>query len=133
MSLPETISALVHTATANDLIQQAHAFRAPGIDATKFAEMLRNDPLVALRQFAEAFKDGTANILSEYLDPDQAAEQLEVCRRTLDRWHAARIGPPRTMLGRRPVYRREAIAQWLRKREEDPTQEKRPGPRARRR
>ena len=32
---------------------------------------------------------------------------------TLRRWYQRRIGPPRIMLGRTPVYRREALTDWL--------------------
>jgi predicted DNA-binding transcriptional regulator AlpA len=58
-------------------------------------------------------------VLAEYLTPEELAGELGLCKRTLDRWHAARTGPPRVTLGRKPLYRREAVAQWLRKREED--------------
>jgi predicted DNA-binding transcriptional regulator AlpA len=58
-------------------------------------------------------------VLSEYMTPEELASELGICKRTLDRWHAARTGPPRVTVGRRPVYRREAVAQWLRKREQD--------------
>jgi hypothetical protein len=74
-----------------------------------------------------------APVLSEYLTQRELACELRVCKRTLDRWHASRIGPPRVTIGRKPMYRREAVAQWLRKREKDPAEEKVPGRRARKR
>ena len=58
-------------------------------------------------------------VLSDYMTPEELAGELGVCKRTLDRWHASRSGPPRVTVGRRPLYRREAVTQWLRKREED--------------
>jgi hypothetical protein len=60
-----------------------------------------------------------STVLSEYMTPDELAGELGICKRTLDRWHASRSGPPRVTVGRRPLYRREAVTQWLRRREED--------------
>jgi hypothetical protein len=59
------------------------------------------------------------SLLSEYMTPEELAGELGICKRTLDRWNASRTGPPRVTVGRRPLYRREAVTQWLRKREED--------------
>ena len=63
-------------------------------------------------------------VLSEYLTPVELAGQLGVCKRTLDRWWAARSGPPRVTIGQRPMYRREAVTEWLRRREEGFDEEK---------
>jgi CO/xanthine dehydrogenase Mo-binding subunit len=68
---------------------------------------------------AVAAFDRAGTILAEYMTPEELAGELGVCKRTLDRWHASRSGPPRVTVGRRPLYRRDAVAQWLRKREED--------------
>jgi hypothetical protein len=56
-------------------------------------------------------------VLSEYMTPEELADELGICKRTLDRWHASRSGPPRVTIGRRPLYRREGVAEWLRNRE----------------
>jgi hypothetical protein len=64
-------------------------------------------------------------VLSEYLTQAELAGQLGVCKRTLDRWWAARRGPPRVTIGRRPMYRRKAVTEWLRRREESFDEEKR--------
>jgi predicted DNA-binding transcriptional regulator AlpA len=71
------------------------------------------------------FAAGT--LLSQYLSPAQLAHQLGVCKRTLDRWHAARTGPPRVTIGRKPLYRREAVEQWLLRREKGFDEERRSG------
>ena len=63
--------------------------------------------------------DRAGTILAEYITPEELAGELGVCKRTLDRWQASRSGPPRVTVGRRPLYRREAVTQWLRKREEE--------------
>ena len=51
------LSNAVNSATTNDISRQADAFRAVGIDAVKFGETLRRDPIAALKQLAEAYKE----------------------------------------------------------------------------
>jgi hypothetical protein len=77
---------------------------------------------------AGAFGDleRAATVLAEYMTPEQLAGELGLCKRTLDRWHASRTGPPRVTVGRRPLYRREAVVQWLRKRERGFDEDKAP-------
>ncbi len=58
------------------------------------------------------------NVLADYMGRNELAEQLGRCPRTLDRWDSLKIGPPRTVLGRRILYRRQAVAEWLRAQEE---------------
>ena len=60
-------------------------------------------------------------MLAEYISRDELAEELNRCARTLDRWHSLRIGPPRTILGRRVLYRHAAVAAWLLAQEEAPS------------
>jgi predicted DNA-binding transcriptional regulator AlpA len=60
----------------------------------------------------------TEQLLSDYLDKDEAAAALGICGRTLDRWHAINEGPPRVTMGRRILYRRSSIAAWLASREQ---------------
>ena len=55
------------------------------------------------------------------LIPSQVTELLGISRRTLDRWHARRIGPPRISAGRIIVYRRSAVEAWLKANETRPT------------
>jgi len=49
----------------------------------------------------------------DLLTADQVAQELDTTRRTVDRWHARRIGPPRIKIGRKVYYRREAVREWL--------------------
>jgi hypothetical protein len=58
-------------------------------------------------------------LLSEYFTQEEAATELKVTERTLDRWQRLREGPPITRLGRRILYRRSSLQAWLRKREGD--------------
>jgi predicted DNA-binding transcriptional regulator AlpA len=57
------------------------------------------------------------NLLEDYLDKNELAAALDTSPRTVDRWETARIGPPRTIIGRRVLFRRESVKQWLLQRE----------------
>jgi excisionase family DNA binding protein len=58
-------------------------------------------------------------ILSDYFTPKEAAAELKVTVRTLDRWQRLGEGPPITKLGRRGLYRRSSLQAWLRTREHE--------------
>jgi hypothetical protein len=57
------------------------------------------------------------NLLADFLTQEEAAAELQVCARTLDRWRRLDEGPPITKLGRRVLYRRTSLQAWLRTRE----------------
>ena len=58
---------------------------------------------------------GTENrILSEYLTKTELAAQLNRSTRSVDRWALTGDGPPRVRIGRRSLYRRAAVVEWLR-------------------
>ena len=57
---------------------------------------------------------------TEYLTPDGLARELHVSDRTLARWHVERVGPPRVVIGRTILYRRESVLAWLASREDAP-------------
>lgn len=59
----------------------------------------------------------TENLLADFLTQEEAAAELKVCKRTLDRWRSLGEGPPITKLGRRILYRRSSTQAWLRARE----------------
>jgi hypothetical protein len=59
----------------------------------------------------------TERLLADFLTQDEAAAELKVCERTLDRWRKLDEGPPITKLGRRILYRRSSLEAWLRGRE----------------
>ena len=52
-------------------------------------------------------------ILSEFLTKEQLAAELGRNVRTLDRWAALGIGPPRTYVGRKTLYKRPSAVRWL--------------------
>jgi predicted DNA-binding transcriptional regulator AlpA len=55
------------------------------------------------------------SILEGVLTKSQLAQQLGVSKRTIDRWHSLRIGPPRATIGRLIFYPREGVTEWLRR------------------
>ena len=52
-------------------------------------------------------------ILSEFLTKEELAAELRRNPRTLDRWEALGVGPPRTHVGRQVLYRRASVERWL--------------------
>jgi hypothetical protein len=59
-------------------------------------------------------------VLDNYLSRPHAAAQLGKHTRTLERWERLRIGPAVVRIGKSPMYRREAIRDWLLKQEHQP-------------
>ncbi len=60
-----------------------------------------------------------AGLLDDYLTPDQLAEELGKSVRTIARWDGLRIGPPKTVIGKKSYYRREGVRQWLLRKEQE--------------
>jgi helix-turn-helix protein len=60
------------------------------------------------------------NILSEYLTKAELAAQLHRSVRSVDRWALTGGGPPCVRIGRRTLYRRAAVVEWLRGLESPP-------------
>lgn len=52
-------------------------------------------------------------ILSQFLTKDELAAELGRNARTLDRWEVLGMGPPRTLVGRKILYRRKSVERWL--------------------
>jgi hypothetical protein len=57
------------------------------------------------------------SLLSGYLTESELAHELDRDPRTLERWRRLGTGPPFTMVGKTPRYRREAALEWLLKQE----------------
>ena len=60
-----------------------------------------------------------SSLLDDYLTPDQLAEELGKSVRTIARWDSLRIGPPKTVIGKKPYYRRDAVRKWLLRQEQE--------------
>jgi phage terminase Nu1 subunit (DNA packaging protein) len=56
-------------------------------------------------------------ILSDFLTKQELATEFGCEMRTLDRWDTLGIGPPRTHVGRKVLYRRASVERWLAARE----------------
>ena len=54
-----------------------------------------------------------AQFLGGYVTEAECAQELGISRRTLQRWHRLREGPPRTLVGKKIKYRRVSVAAWL--------------------
>jgi hypothetical protein len=55
----------------------------------------------------------TNEILASYLTREELAKVLRRDVRTIDRWHARRIGPPRTVIARMVLYSKQSVVKWL--------------------
>jgi hypothetical protein len=64
------------------------------------------------------------SLLADFISEAALARQLDVDIRSVQRWKALGLGPPYTMVGRRPVYRLEAVRAWLLSREKKPPRER---------
>lgn len=60
------------------------------------------------------------SILNEYLTKAELAAQLDRSIRSVDRWALTGEGPPCVRIGRRSLYRRAAVVEWLRSLETTP-------------
>jgi hypothetical protein len=60
------------------------------------------------------------SILSEYLTKAELAAELHRSVRSVDRWALTGGGPPCIRIGRRSLYRRAAVVEWLRALENTP-------------
>lgn len=72
-------------------------------------------------QAAAPEENGSAKpgpLLSEYLTPDELANELDVCLETIKRWRRLGRGPPVTLIGRFPYYLRTSVILWLRNSEQ---------------
>jgi hypothetical protein len=77
-------------------------------------------PAIAAPAMIASIAPPVQPILADYLSPEQLAIEIGVSLRTVARWHALRHGPPRVMLGRRPMYKRSSVAAWIERQERDP-------------
>ena len=63
-------------------------------------------------------KAGARGLLDEWMSRDDLAKELAVSVDTLSRWETRGFGPPCVRVGRRVLYRRGAVKDWLRWQEE---------------
>lgn len=58
------------------------------------------------------------NLLADWISREQLAGELGITSDTLARWEARRQGPPCTRIGRKALYRRIAVQDWIRAQEQ---------------
>lgn len=61
-------------------------------------------------------------ILDGYIRKEELAAELGGTKRTLDRWHTGRIGPPRVRIGKTILFDRKSVLEWLARRERKPSE-----------
>ncbi len=72
-------------------------------------------------------KSTQGGLLHDFLTEDELAKELAVAKKTLHRWNKEGRGPKRTKIGRRVVYRRGSVREWLAGCEGDPHERPLPG------
>jgi hypothetical protein len=72
------------------------------------------EEFLPLKELADALRrPADRPILDEFATVEELAAELKLNRRTLDRWEKTGTGPPRTMMGRTILYRRDSVRKWL--------------------
>ena len=61
--------------------------------------------------------DPTGDIMDGWMSRKELADALGVTAGTLAKWQSQRIGPPLVRIGRKVIYRREAVQEWLQSQE----------------
>jgi excisionase family DNA binding protein len=56
-------------------------------------------------------------ILSQFLTVEELAAELGRTKPTLNRWERLGMGPPRTHIGRKVLYKRTSVEAWLARQE----------------
>jgi excisionase family DNA binding protein len=57
-------------------------------------------------------------IATDFFTRESLSKDLGVSVRTIDRWVSLRLAPPRVVIGKLILFRREAVSEWLRSRED---------------
>jgi len=58
-------------------------------------------------------QDKPLNLLADWISREQLAGELGLASDTLARWEARQVGPPCTRIGRKVLYRRTAVQEWI--------------------
>ena len=72
---------------------------------------------IGLSAVDEATPDVDTGLLTGWLNRTDLARELTLSVDTLQRWETRRMGPPCVRVGRKVLYRMEAVRDWLREQE----------------
>ena len=62
---------------------------------------------------APASQEQPLHLLAEWISREQLAGELGLASDTLARWEARQLGPPCTRIGRKVLYRRTSVQEWI--------------------
>jgi hypothetical protein len=62
---------------------------------------------------APALQEQPPNLLADWISREQLAGELGLASDTLARWEARQLGPPCTRIGRKVLYRRTSVQNWI--------------------
>ena len=65
----------------------------------------------------DAAPEVDTGLLTGWLNRSDLARELTLSVDTLQRWESRRVGPPCVRVGRKVLYRMEAVREWLRDQE----------------
>ena len=72
---------------------------------------------IGLKDTDPAAPEVDTGLLTGWLNRTDLARELTLSVDTLQRWETRRIGPPCVRVGRKVLYRMEAVRDWLREQE----------------
>jgi len=72
---------------------------------------------IGLTAVDDVVPDVDTGLLTGWLNRTDFARELTLSVDTLQRWETRRMGPPCVRVGRKVIYRMEAVRDWLREQE----------------
>ena len=72
---------------------------------------------IGLKAPDDAALEVDTGLLTGWLNRTDLARELTLSVDTLQRWETRRVGPPCVRVGRKVLYRMEAVRDWLREQE----------------
>ena len=66
-----------------------------------------------MQNTAPALQEQPLNLLTDWISREQLAGALGLATDTLARWEARQLGPPCTRIGRKVLYRRASVQDWI--------------------
>ena len=72
---------------------------------------------IGLNEPLEAAPEVDTGLLTGWLNRSDLARELTLSVDTLQRWESRRVGPPCVRVGRKVLYRIQAVRDWLRDQE----------------